>query len=64
MPTTVVPTTPAGVQLATDDTDDHGLRVLIGARIDCDPHLFDLPAEGNAGTRYLAEHGLAANDVA
>jgi hypothetical protein len=42
--------------------DHHGPRVLIGARIDGDPHLFDVPAEGNHGTRYLVERGLATND--
>jgi hypothetical protein len=62
MPTTTVATTPAGVELATYETDHHGPRVLIGARIDGDPHLFDVPAEGNSGTRYLVEHGLATND--
>jgi hypothetical protein len=43
MPTTTVDTTPAGVALATYDTDHHGPRVLIGARIDGDPDLFDVP---------------------
>jgi hypothetical protein len=61
MPTTTVNTTPAGVELATYDTDHDGPRILIGARIDSDPHLFDVPADGNHGTRYLVERGLATN---
>jgi hypothetical protein len=62
MPTTIVATTPAGLQLATYETDHHGPRVLIGARIHGDPHLFDIPAKGNDGTCYRVEHGLATND--
>jgi hypothetical protein len=47
--------------VATYDTDYHGPRALIGARIDGDPHLFDVPADGNTGTRYLVESGLTSN---
>ena len=61
MPTTTVQTTPAGVQLAAYETEHHGARVLIGARIDGDPHLYDVPAKGNTGTRYLVERGLTTN---
>jgi hypothetical protein len=62
MPTTTVATTPAVVQLAIYQTDHYGPRVLIGARIDGDPHLFDVPAPGNDGTHYLVGHGWATND--
>jgi hypothetical protein len=61
MPTTTVQNTPTGIELATYDTDHHGPRILIGARIAGDPHLFDVPAEGNDGTRYLVERGLATH---
>jgi hypothetical protein len=37
MPTTTVHTTRDDVQPATYDTEHHGPRVLIGARIDGDP---------------------------
>jgi len=37
MPTTTIQTTPAGIELATYDTEHHGARVLIGARIYDDP---------------------------
>jgi hypothetical protein len=61
MPTTTIETTPAGIELATYDTDHDGARVLIGARIDGDPHIYDVPADRNDGTRYLVERGLATN---
>jgi hypothetical protein len=60
MPTTTHQNTPTGIELATYDTDHHGPRVLIGARIDGDPHLFDIPATGNTGTRYLVERRLTS----
>jgi hypothetical protein len=60
MPTTTVQTTPAGVQLAAYQTEHHGARLLIGARINGDPHLYDVPAHGNTGTRYLVERGLTS----
>jgi hypothetical protein len=61
MPTATIETTPAGVELATYHTDHDGARVLMGARIDGDPHLLDVPAPGYHGTRYLVECGLSSN---
>jgi hypothetical protein len=62
MGTTPIDTIPAGVQLATYKTDHYGARVLIGARIDGNSHLFDVPAPGNHGTRYLVGRGITTNN--
>jgi hypothetical protein len=61
MPSTTIQITPTGLELATYHTDHDGVRALIGARIDGEAHLFDVPAHGNDGTRYLVERGLVTN---
>jgi hypothetical protein len=61
MPRTIVQTIAPGVELATYHTEHHGERVVLGARVDGEAHLYDPPAAGNAGRRYLVERRLTNN---
>jgi hypothetical protein len=62
MPPTTIESTPVGTELAAYETAHEGRRVLVGARVDGDPHVYDCPAEGASGRRYLVERGLRTND--